>query len=820
MVNGLKIALIFTIVFLCASGWVCAQRPDGFVIMADYAGNSYEAAQAEPAKWEFDDVDQARGFKLLVVDTEIDVKPNWVADKQQIMGSINTFACKKQYRAASMVLATNRPVSGLKYNFNDLKCGRSIISNVNCDLRIIGYQTSKDKLQWGGNWLEKFDNVSLPAQYTAWLWVTFYVPDETKAGVYTGQLNITSVDSNSVSVPIRLNVLDFELQWPDYHYGAFLVGHFYRPDIGIYQRWASDSAWNSKNLELYFKYWKTRGLNSPAIFWVYPELKCVDGNAVAEFNDVRQFAQAMKKADIDGDLVVDLRWVEWWAQAASVKLAQLRAEGKEIKGDLGIYGYNGTENPLIYSDEAKRLFRESVEQLLATAEKEKWGRIRLLPEEELCCGQTVAGKVAGYEAFMPILQEIAPAEAYFVDNSVGYERYTNEASDRATRDKLLFREFNNWNEAGLENARKQGSEIRSYNMGWQRSSFGLYNERIGSTGHHMWADQVGTRSVGEPNCQFTLIKPDGIVSSIPMERVREGIDDRAYYYTLRGYIAELEKKNKLQAAKACEQVLYSIAMDVPLDRYEYNDFRVKVLTGKELDSRRLKVATTIEKAINLLNGRAKDSDLVVDSNMPSLSDPNNAGTLFNVERLEVAYQSAPVLMDGKLDETCWQQKANVTCPLWWIGNDEAVMRARAGDQESFKVLYTPVQVVAKVACDVNGLYFAIDSAKALPDDNAVISLKLSNGSCVKFIVGQQKTIEMLSSDGSVKSEGFKIGMLKQDDGRLMQELFVPWSLLNINQQPGPGMSLGLQISYVSGKNVITWVKVKNSPDEKWGKIVF
>ena len=54
---------------------------------------------------------------------------------------------------------------------------------------------------------------------------------------------------------------------------------------GIYANYASNDGWESKNLELYFKYWKTRGLNSPAIFFVYPDLKYIDGKVVVPSKD-------------------------------------------------------------------------------------------------------------------------------------------------------------------------------------------------------------------------------------------------------------------------------------------------------------------------------------------------------------------------------------------------------------------------------------------------------------------------------------------------------------------------------------------------------
>jgi hypothetical protein len=357
-------------------------------------------------------------------------------------------------------------------------------------------------------------------------------------------------------------------------------------------------------------------------------------------------------------------------------------------------------------------------------------------------------------------------------------------------------------------------------MGWCRSSFGLYNERVGSTGYHHWADQVGSRAAGEPSCQFSVIKPNGIISSISLERAREGINDRAYYNTLKCYIAELEKKNKIQAVKYCTQVLNSIVKDVPLDRYEYANWRTKILTGQELDLRRSKVVTAIETAIKILNNEIDEKNLnAIEANIPFLSD-SAVKSSSNSDKIESIYASTPVLIDGNLEEDCWKHEINTTNPLWWIGKDEGAMRAHAGDQESFNELYTPVTIITKVACDSNGLYFAINSAKASSTDKIIILLRTNDNNVLEVSIGTQNTVEIKLPNGNVKSEIIKSATAKHDDGRLTQELFIPWSIINLKTYPEAGASLGLQIAHISSKGVLTWIKVKNSPDENWGRILF
>ena len=191
-----------------------------------------------------------------------------------------------------------------------------------------------------------------------------------------------SADGGSVEIPVRVRVLDFTLQRPLGSWGLYLPGHFAGPDDGVYHNYAEDEEWKAENLGRYFRFWKTRGLNSPTLFHIYTDLKCVDGHAVADFPQVRAFAEAMKNADLDGDLCLDVRFMAWWANTAAAKLAALRAQGESTVGDIGVYGPHGAAvaEP---TDEAKRLFGEVVAQLLEAAEREEWPHVLLAPEEEV-----------------------------------------------------------------------------------------------------------------------------------------------------------------------------------------------------------------------------------------------------------------------------------------------------------------------------------------------------------------------------------------------------------------------------------------------------
>jgi len=235
-----------------------------------------------------------------------------------------------------------------------------------------------------GKWLEKPFPVDLLSRWTSWLWITVYVPKETLPGSYGGKLTIGDGEGKTVVLPIHLTVLDFEFKYPAGSWGMFVPGHFKGPDIGLYDNYGLNEMWKAESLPLYIKYSKAHGFNSLILYSVYPELKCIDGHVVVDVPTVHAFANAMNAEGLDGMLGIDLRWIEFWSGVASQKIRQLRSQGKNLKGDLGIYGPDGSEDARLgFNDDAKKLFREAVEQLIVMAEKEKWPKYRFMVEEEL-----------------------------------------------------------------------------------------------------------------------------------------------------------------------------------------------------------------------------------------------------------------------------------------------------------------------------------------------------------------------------------------------------------------------------------------------------
>ena len=72
----------------------------------------------------------------------------------------------------------------------------------------------------------------------------------------------------------------------------YMPGHFHDKVKG-YTNWTPEF-FTSNNISKLFKFWKTRNLNSPSLFHVYPEWKQGTGKQEPDFTTLGTFANAMK----------------------------------------------------------------------------------------------------------------------------------------------------------------------------------------------------------------------------------------------------------------------------------------------------------------------------------------------------------------------------------------------------------------------------------------------------------------------------------------------------------------------------------------------
>jgi hypothetical protein len=828
-----RLCWIFAAALFFTKSSLYSDKPEGFKILADKSGlakNVFEKNE-KPfvcSDWRPSEKDKKRGFAVNPIDCGINISPDWLWKESFEKTQIKLFGCPGEYRNFALAVKSIMDIEISLPEISALEKDGKKIASENLEIRTVVYENS---LKFRGHFLEKDFPSKLPEGNTLWLWGTVFIPENSEPGEYKGKITIKSENGKRKDLEMRLSVLDFKLKSDSGSWGMFLPGHFSRKTKGTYRNFAPQD-WSQKHIEQYFQFWKTLKLNSPIFFHVYPDLKCVDEQAEAQFPTLETFSDAMKKSQLKGFMCIDTRHMEWWANAAALKLEKLKSENKETKGDLGVYGFNGCYAKGAFPEKAISLYREIILSLIKTAKDKNWPEILIIPEEEVANGGKV--KPLGYETFAPVLKKIAPEKVVIIDDGIGHNR--KNAVDLGARDQLKYRQYNSWTNEALKKAEEDKASIWSYNFGIRRASFGFLQIRLGSCGFHQWADQWR-------NYVYSIPVSDGIISSVEYERVRAGRNDFEYFTTLKSYIEKLKSKGFDKEAENALNALKKIIADIPVKNKAFSGWAAAE-KDSDLDARQAEIAMLIN------NARKKLGEKTFDFSAKTKGSPFIAGTAPNrIKRNKnKLLVHAPVLkaslnMDGALEDICWKSSGNETGALRWMLRKEIAMRARAASEEEFLKMQKPSYGCAKFAYDKNGLFIGILCNHATPensnckhgDDDA----ELWRDDCMEFFFMPQNMTSyyqlIVNAKGNkvLKNAGKLIKTSKMktvskspmnNSGGYSQEIFIPWELLGQKEMPAPGTSWFLNVGreYHSWGQYTSWGRVFNSfaEKERWGLINF
>ena len=781
----------------------CFQVLSGGTQIAGRLGAEAPAAPRTPAAHLLPTADEERaGFVMGRVPLATTFGPAWVWDEPRPETSVALIAMRGEYRAAAVGMHALRAVDGLTPAMSVLSGpAGSTIEATQTDVRAVQpllYRAGGEELAVNRFLVQAFP-LRIERGTSAFLWLSIFVPPDATPGLYQGQLAVGNAAGVGVAIPVRLRVLDLDFRYPRGAWGAYLPGHFHRDTAGAYHNYASEN-WSAANLERYLGYWKTRGWTSPSLFHVYPDLACVDGKTVADFTDVQAVAAAMKRVGLEGPLCVDLRHTLWWAQSAGLALEAKRAAGQETSGRLDVTGADG-QIAGRYGPDALRLWSEAIATLLRTAEREQWPPLLLLPEEEV----TAADKCASYDASIATFKQAAGERTLLVDNEIGYG-ITGEI-DRGHRDGIGVREYNNWTEAGLTQARADGAQVWSYNMGWTRAVVWLYTLRTGSSGYHQWADQWLHDQRPHEWLQ-TWVEADGVVTSTNMEMVHEALCDIAYGQRLEAEATHLDQAGHAPAAAAARQVLAALVAEAPVQRYEFMAWAA-ARTDADLELRRWRLVEAIGTALAVLGQApaARPAAPRGPAASPCLAAaaPRQARLAGNPARLlHVNRSTGTITVDGRETEPCWAA-AERAGPLWWTAAHERQMRAQAGSEEEFRRQYPPSYASARLLYGDEGLCILVNANHSTQEKarctHADDDPELWADDCLEFffqmphdptstyqLIVNVRGARVLNRDRRVRPCGVRTGTISpvNDSGGYAQEIVVPWPDLGLKAPPEPG----------------------------------
>ena len=501
-----------------------AARPSCFTVLADNHepiipdGGVYPGMTQTSTSWTPSADDTARGYVVNRIDIHIGTTtrdPNWIWPGATITADANVVAAPGEFRCISYA------VRGLKYSPNldvratDLTSSvGGVIRSENIEIRnlnnhIIARDAGHGILDWETKFLDKSIPTSIEQNWTSIIFVEVYVPTGTPAGTYSGYMTFFDDQGNCKTGKLWVDVLGFTVADPVGAWGMVIPGHTKDPigvgeGGGIYINWADDNYY-SDNLVNYFTFWKARCLNSPTLYSVYPGLNCdANKNAVATFGRVQTIVDAMNTVYSVGNwgpLNLDLRNIAWWARVNVNPWDPCIAMSNfNTPGNCGEWSIPTDEVTTFTADSnITRLYGQAVDQLITTATTvaNHWpSGLHLLPEEEVGFVMNSPGvrntegwpKAVTFDAFINELKDHGGANrAYLVDSSIGWNWTEPNGIDRGEWYGLTVRQYNSWDQAGINNALADG-QVWNYNVGFSRMAAGLYNLKTGSTGYTHWSD--------------------------------------------------------------------------------------------------------------------------------------------------------------------------------------------------------------------------------------------------------------------------------------------------------------------------------------------
>ena len=160
---------------------------------------------------------------------------------------------------------------------------------------------------------------------------------------------------------------------------------------------------------------------------------------------------------------------------------------------------------------------------------------------------------------MPVIMKECPELAICIDNGIGWGR--EDAVEFVVRDNVKTRQYNSWTEESLALAEKADAEVWTFNYGPYRLSFGFSQLRMNSYGSHQWADLWDSYNF---QWQYSRLSEKGVVSSLQIERMHEGIVDYFAGMYLKKLIAEQDACGNKALADYGRQVIKEVTADLPV----------------------------------------------------------------------------------------------------------------------------------------------------------------------------------------------------------------------------------------------------------------
>lgn len=431
---------------------------------------------------------------------------------------------------------------------------------VTAEARVVWYNTSRGfgtiAYRVQPHTLRLQESVSLPADVTRQIVVTFHVAEDAAPGMYETTLRLTGPDGTELlSVPIALTVHDVLLSRET----QFLMGFFgLMPPAKLLPAGTADATLEASLVTL-----REHGMNALSGGPSWRLTGWQEGRPQVDFGAVDDF------------------------------FALCRAQGF----DRPINGYGGLRFTGLHDGYVKGATGERVEQQSGvdypTALMRAWevvdehARVNGWPTIFYAmCDETRVAEVARNELeFMGMMAQVSSRFPQTVRTSGAYSvdfrtRPTDE-SDLLTWHQRFFAaldvsSLNNHDETVMAEAERLGKQIHIYNQGRDRFSFGLYEWsefQAGVAARWQWhfnilhGYQFFDLDGREPDTAMVCYGRNGLYPTIHFERCREGAEDFYLYQTLADAIAANEAADrKPEETRAAAALLRSATQSAALNQ--------------------------------------------------------------------------------------------------------------------------------------------------------------------------------------------------------------------------------------------------------------
>ena len=782
-----------------------SESPEYFRVLAhDFPGSQNKPGYSSRASgcWQPAKEDICRGFAVGAVDISVTPRPDFIWEKPGSLNrKITAQASRGEIRTFSFVLRALQNLNHLRFVCRSLKSssGRRIETDHLLLQSVKAFEgaPARYKELFKAEFLSNALPSKLAKGHSSFFYLSIAIPKDTLPGFYEGEIIIENGTCHE-TITLEIEVLNLDFQWPGKVRGLFLPGVLYSQKRG--NNWSTDF-WNKENLKHYFRFFRSRGYNSPIFYHVSPKIKFKNGKGIYDWSEINRIIQEVRSAGIEGPAGLDLRLVAAAVSGAAKGL--FKEDGvtpKEVHA----------AQAEAYPDQAKEYFREAVKDLLEFADKNHWGPVFLFADEEV--NNTPGQKKARVDAFTPVLVNIAgPEQTAMIDNPYGGWWIPD---DRGERYNIAKRIYVLWTREGLERTRKNGASVLTYNSGLRRAN-GLYQLACGSDGHYQWADNWCNWQ--KSMWTYSMTTPDGCFTSLPLEREREGFGDWFYgeeHIRMEEFLRKTGRKDDAERMKKSRMKILGIMEN----SVTYNRM-LGMLSDAELDAIRRKFIMEIDYARRIMNLSPLRPKKTINEKEKKLSaEALPLKSLVRPRNVDSIFVAGPPQIDG-VPERLWRKPGNVATDFQW--QTSAIPSLKKGrTEEEFKKLL-PSGTSTRFLHGEKGLYIYIGCNHVNPtacrertngdgdmryDDSIEIFFFLDELTPrYRFIINAKGRHCWLRDQESI-TNSIRCATRFRKNGGIDQEIFIPWSDFGLEDAPANGTKWLINICRLWRGQLSDWVQ--------------